>query len=94
MIAWMFAGFLCMMCLALSRRVVALEEDVRVERALCAEAEARAERAEQQWQRFAEINHSLARKSAMWFRDVPTLDATAYRAEREPSPVVWWTYDN
>lgn len=93
MIAWMIAAFFFVVCLALSWRVLQLEEDLHCARALCKQAEKREEQLAKACDCSIEINHELAKRRPMYFAGQPTLDATAYRAERQPL-IVWWTYDN
>lgn len=76
-------------CGWLSWRVSMLEARLLNERTKREHAERMAERAQRQCQRTVEINHNLAYQRPMYFADQPTLDATAYRAERHQSPIVW-----
>ena len=81
-------------CGWLSWRVSMLEARLLNERTKREHAERMAERAQRRYRRTVEINHQLAKQRPVNFAGQPTLDATAYRAERHPSPIVWWTYDN
>jgi hypothetical protein len=85
---------LLVLCGWLSWRVSMLEARLRNERTRRKQAERMAERAQRRYRRTVEINHQLAQQKPVYFRDVPTLDGTAYIGETYPSPVVWWTYDN
>lgn len=100
MIAWMIAAFFFVVCLALSWRVVRLEEDLFAEKRLRGEAldhERKLldhiDQIHRRYVRTVEINHQLAQQRTISFAGQPTLDATAYRAEGNPR-IVWWTYDN
>lgn len=89
MIAWFIAAFVSMVALALARRAVELEEELRIERTLCTQAEAREAELHQQVWRLMAANRDVALKRPMWFRDIPTMDVTVYGADGD---VV--TYDN
>lgn len=91
-IAWFVAAFLAVLCLSLARRLVETQEELRIEKRLCWQAEQRAEQSERTCRRLADKNFALAKKTAMYFAGQPTLDATAYGVEGQP--VTWWTYDN
>ncbi len=89
MIAWMIAAFVSMVALALARRTAELEEELRIERALCTQAEKREAELHQQVWRLMAANRDVALKRPMWFRDVPTVDVTVHGADGDLV-----TYDN
>lgn len=89
-ITWFVAAFLAVLCLSLARRLIETQEELRIERRLRWQSEQREEHIERSRRRLADINFALAKKSAMYFDELPTLDITVH----VKAGWQWVTYDN
>ena len=88
--SWIITIIAVLYALAIARRLVEAEAELRAERRLRWQAEIREEHSNRTRRRTTQINHELALKRPMYFAGMPTWDATAYKMEK-------WsviTYDN